>query len=403
MSKKNDDFFKEKKPWSEVKDQLLGFYFKPYVAKILHTRKPLVYVDCFAGKGKFEDGNPGSPLIALNIINECLISTTMEQAQISTTFIDLNYADDLKENLRDYPWANIISGKYEDNIQRILQNEKGSNVFLYIDPYGIKALQCSIFDSFANGQFNSIELLINMNSFGFIREACNALGTSLILDDKTIFEDLVEYAPTIMTASDKSIQDLNEIAGGDYWQAIIEEYKSKKISGYEAEERFAEQYCHRLMKSYKYVLNMPLRIKRGQRPKYRMIHATNHRDGCLLMVDNICNRWEAWQNVQTGGQLSIFQEDYNNQIIDNESIERKTIEYFSQYCSWISLHDALAEFFMKYGPICPTGNIKIILKELEKNGLLDVERSPKYTSSGKRKTAFMSESKQQKVWIKWAL
>ena len=38
--------------------------------------------------------------------------------------------------------------------------------------------------------------------------------------------------------------------------------------------------------------------KKGQRPKYRLIHATNHRDGCLLMVDNICNRWQALLNCQ---------------------------------------------------------------------------------------------------------
>ena len=69
MAKKNDDFFVEKKPWSEVKDQLLGCYLKPYIAKILHTRKPLIYVDCFAGKGKFDDGKQGSPLIALDLIH----------------------------------------------------------------------------------------------------------------------------------------------------------------------------------------------------------------------------------------------------------------------------------------------------------------------------------------------
>lgn len=51
MAKKNDDFFVEKKQWSKVKDELLGCYLKPYVAKILHTHKPLAYVDCFAGKG----------------------------------------------------------------------------------------------------------------------------------------------------------------------------------------------------------------------------------------------------------------------------------------------------------------------------------------------------------------
>ena len=138
MSKRNDDFFTEKKPWSEVKDQLLACYFKPYVAKILHTYKPLVYVDCFAGKGKFDDGNPGSPIIALDIINECLATTTMNRAQISTFFIDLNYANELQDNLKDYPWATVISGKYEDNIESILSNNHGNNVFLYIDPYGIK-------------------------------------------------------------------------------------------------------------------------------------------------------------------------------------------------------------------------------------------------------------------------
>mgnify|MGYP002770931633 FL=1 len=402
MSKKNDDFFKEKKPWSEVKDQLLGCYFKPYVQKILHTYKPLVYVDCFAGKGKFEDGNPGSPLIALDIINECLAATTMEAPDISTTFIDLNYADDLTENLKGYPNVVIIGGKYEDHIKGILKDKHGSNVFLYIDPYGIKALRCSMFDGFANGQFNSIELLINLNSFGFVREACNALGAQYVVDDPTIFDDLVEYEPTKMTASDKSVKDLNEIAGGDYWQATIEDYKAGRIDGYQAEECFAEQYCQRLMDSFTYVLNMPLRIRRGQRPKYRMIHATNHRDGCLLMVDNIYNRWEAWQNVQSGGQMSLFAEDPNNHTVSSEDIKRYTIEHFQQCKIWTSLHDALAIFFMKYGPLCSTGSAKKILKDLEKKGMLQILRNPEYTSNGKRKSTFMSEGKNQRVWVRWS-
>ena len=100
MAKKNDDFFKVKKPWSEVKDELLRHYLKPYFQKILHTRRAIVYVDCFAGKGAFEDGNPGSPLIALHTIQDCLGQTTMTQSNIQSYFIDLNYAADLAENLR---------------------------------------------------------------------------------------------------------------------------------------------------------------------------------------------------------------------------------------------------------------------------------------------------------------
>lgn len=399
MAKKNNDFFVKKKDWSTVKDELLGCYFKPYVFKILHTYKPLVYVDCFAGKGKFDDGNDGSPLIALKVLSECLESTKVQNPTIETSFIDLNYADDLKKNLLAYPKARIISGKYEDNIESILRNKNNYNVFLYIDPYGIKALRCSLFDSFAKGSFNSIELLINMNSFGFIREACHALGTTF--DDKSLFEDLVEYDPTELDASDKSINELNEIAGGKYWQEIIESYKNGKIDGYEAEDKFAEKYCDRLAKSYSYVLNMPLRIKKGQRPKYRLIHATNHRDGCLLMVDNICNRWEALQDIQTGGQMSLFEEDCNNQLVDEDDLKCKTKEFFSKFSDFVSLHDTLATFFMKYGPICSTGDIKKIIKEFEKEDLIIIQRNPSSTNKGKP-TAFMSEGKGQTVSVRWA-
>ncbi len=399
MAKKNDDFFLEKKAWSVVKDELLGCYFKPYVSKILHTYKPLVYVDCFAGKGKFDDGNQGSPLIALDVISQCQANTTATGTSIEATFIDLNYAADLQENLKDYPWVKIISGKYEDNIRGILKNKSGCNVFLYIDPYGIKALQCTLFDDFARGRFNSIELLINMNSFGFIREACHAMGTTF--DDKEIFDDLIEYEPTKMDASDKSIKELNEIAGGNYWQSIIASYKKHEINGYDAESQFAEQYCIRLMQSYTYVLNMPLRIKRNQRPKYRLIYATNHRDGCLLMVDNICSRWQALQEIQSGGQLQLWEENYDNQVVDDDDIEKKIIEHFSQCDNWTSLHEALAVFFMKHGPICSTGTVKNILKKLEKDGSLNVLRNPDISEKTKKPTTFMAENSKQSVSVRW--
>ena len=398
MAKKNDDFFLEKKAWSVVKDELLGCYFKPYVSKILHTYKPLVYVDCFAGKGRFEDGNIGSPLIALNIIDQCCAITTMQDTKIDATFIDLNYADELRKNLTDYPWVKIVSGKYEDNIKAVLRGKENCNVFLYIDPYGIKALRCSLFDYFSKCHFNSVELLINMNSFGFIREACHVLGTTF--EDTALFADLVEYEPTKLDASEQSISELNEIAGGDYWQPIIDAYRKGKLNGYEAEAVFAEKYCMRLRESYTYVLNMPLRIKRGQRPKYRLIHATNHRDGCLLMVDNICNRWEALQEIQSGGQLQLWEENFDNQSMDEDDIKQKAIEHFSKYEELVSLHDALAMFFVNYGPICSTGELKKILKRLEENGQLLLLRVPAFTSRGK-KTAFMTEGKGQKISVRW--
>ena len=398
MSKNNSNFFEKKKEWSIVKDELFGRYFKPYVSKIVHTKRPLVYVDCFAGKGKFEDGNPGSPLIALNILEQCKASSKIKDPRIETVFIELNHSDELRENLKYYPDVKIFSGAYEEKIEYALKDKENCNIFLYLDPYGIKGLRYSLFESFSNEKFNSIELLINMNSFGFMREACRSMGVAF--PETEVFEDLVEYEPTMMDTSQKSIIEINEIAGGDYWQPIVISLKQGKIDGYEAEAKFAEKYCQRLSENYTYVLNMPVRIKRGHRPKYRLIHATNHPSGCLLMVENIWNRWETLREIQTGGQMQMWEENYDNELIDDDDIREKAIQHFSQYTDFISLSKLLANFFTRYGAICSVRKLTGIIRQFENSGRMDVLRKPDKTRCDKP-TKFMTESKEQSVCVRW--
>lgn len=397
MSKKNDDFFIEKKPWSEVKDALLGNYLKPYFQKILHTRRDIIYVDCFAGKGAFEDGKPGSPLIALHTIEDCLGKTTITQSNIQSYFIDLNYAQELTENLKGYSGVNIVSGKYEEQIERILKSKKGCNVFLYVDPYGIKALDCSMFDSFSSHGFRSIELLINMNSFGFIREGCRVLGVKF---EDDILEDLVEYDSTLLAADEKSKVELDRIAGGDYWVEIIRKKQKGLITAYEAEAEFSELYCKRLRQSYAYVLNMPLRIKVGQVPKYRMIHATNHADGALLMVDNIFGRWEFMQDIQRKGQMSLFEENVENEMINEEDIRQKVVDFLSKNDTFQRMNPFMADLYSTYGVICPTKILKSIFKALEKSGKLVVKRIPATTEKG-RPSTFFADEKNKVTELRW--
>ena len=402
MSKKNDDFFKEKKLWSEVKDELLGCYLKPYIQKILNTRKPVVYVDCFAGKGIFEDGKHGSPLIALDTMRDCLRHTQVEGCSIAPYFIDLNYAEELRRNVSAYkvPDKNIINGKYEDEITKVLSDKEGCNLFLYIDPYGIKALNHKFFDEFAcSKRYNSVELLINLNSFGFIREGCRVLGVNF--GDEAMLEDLVEYETTKLERNEKSVNLLNEIAGGDYWQEIIQNKNRGIIDTKEAEKLFANQYCDRLKRNYKYVLNMPLRLKRGQAPKYRMVHATNHVSGCLLMVDNICNRWQLMKDIQTCGQMSLFTEDVDNRIIDDVELDKRVKEHIQGYQQLERLNDILADFFIKNGPICTTGKIKDTYKSLEKLGKIVVVRTPSVTDKTGKPSRFFSDEKGKTTKLRW--
>lgn len=50
------------------KDSVLGAYLRPYLAKISRTRRAVRIADCFAGKGRFDDGRDGSPMIIRDAI-----------------------------------------------------------------------------------------------------------------------------------------------------------------------------------------------------------------------------------------------------------------------------------------------------------------------------------------------
>lgn len=70
-----------------------------------------------------------SPLIELEIMQQGLTtsSTMSRHLQIAPAFINLNYADDLRTNLKYYPGIKIVSGAYKDTI-----GVRGSKTFFRI-------------------------------------------------------------------------------------------------------------------------------------------------------------------------------------------------------------------------------------------------------------------------------
>ena len=390
MPKDNKNFFKEKKIWSEVKDELLGCYLVPYFSKILSMGSPMLYVDCFAGKGKFDDGKPGSPLIALDSLNNILAKSTNAPTVIMK-FIELNHAADLENNLpsQHKRRCQVISGKFENEIIPLLQaakqNHNRLNVFLYVDPYGVKVLNANLFDSLANA-FNTAELLINFNSFGFIREACRVQSVAFREREDEIFSDLDEYDSSVLD----SIQELNDIAGGDYWVSIINDYSQNKIDCYQAEKEFSRQYKKRLQQSYAYVLDMPIRLKPGQHPKYRMVHATNHHDGCILMADDMAKRTDRLViEIQGDGQMSIVPLTADNEMVCDDVLIDNVKKLLASKNQSVRLNSFLADFFNEYGVLCGTSRIKnSALKVLEKSGYIEVNRVPSMTKTGKVATSW---------------
>ena len=399
----NVEFFAKKRVWSVVKDELLRCYLVPYCAKILSTGNPLLYIDCFAGRGNFDDGNNGSPIIALDIFQNYLQKSPVRSHKnfVTAYFIELNYPEELEKNLNPYyqiePKLKIFvqAGNYEEQIRQILHGKKEMNLFLYLAPYGVKHLDLNFLGSLSgNHQFRSIEFLLNFNSCGFLRVACQFLKINF--PDKINWSYLTEYDNFFDTSRNKSEKMLNRIAGGDYWKEMIRRYYAEgNKSFYDLEEDFTQEYCKRLRNYYSYVLNMPIRIKESHSPKYRMIYATNHPDGAILMANNICKRKGEMHEMQLRGQQILFSLDYNGNDI---------MEIIKKYLSTIKkpkrLNLIMADFFNTYGVLCNPSEFSGIFKNLEEEGKLEVIRSPAKTKSGKPST-FCTESEYKTIKLKW--
>lgn len=397
MANSTNNFFTKKKDWSITKDSILGSYLTPYFLKMLAYRKPICYVDCFAGKGKFDDGANGSPLIAFECIEKDLQSTRVYNAKVNGYFIELNHHEALRNNIpkpQSHSFkVEIIGGRFEDHIDPILRKHGDDNVFLYVDPYGIKALDVNKFCSFKTNASKSVEMLINFNTWGFFREACRVLKVEFKLDRETA-SYLVEYEPS----NDINREELVTIAGGDFWIKIVQDFKNGLIDSKEAEQRLAQGIANSFRKKYKYVLNVPVKSNPDNKtPKYRLFHLTNHEDGCLLMADIMHKRINESIERQHHGQMSIF--DFNTEGELESSSNTKEMILRKLGSEGTHLHPFLCDFFTNFGIETDSSTLKEYIKELEEEGKLRIARLPEKTSKGKL-SSFMKEDKDHKVILR---
>jgi three-Cys-motif partner protein len=273
-------FFEKKRPWSRVKDSILGYYLEPYTAKLSRLGKPIVIVDCFAGAGTFGDGEPGSPLIIAPIVKKYRDKGTNIRAELIEA--DPTNFQRLQASLSDYRECTEAKfGTFEDHLERLARLAETHSVFLYADPYTVKPLvfakMKAVFDQIRKGA--SVELLLNLNVPIFMRWALAALkrhpvigeGADYLADDPNEVPELAE---------------LNAIAGGDYWKEIG---LATNIGFPDQVERFTDQYRQRLTDSFNFVASYPVFEKwEHDIPKYSLVFGTRHPDGFELMNDGMC-------------------------------------------------------------------------------------------------------------------
>lgn len=279
----DSSFFHAKRPWSRYKDFLLSSYLEPYIPKVARLNRPIVIVDCFAGQGKFGNGEAGSPLIIADAIRRWREKNT----QITGQFIEAD-SDNfmaLQEALSEHGnYCTASLGSFDETLPLIEQRAKQNTVFLYVDPYSVKGLvfdrMKSVYDQIRSSS-SSVEVLMNFNVAIFMRWALAALKRNSEMPDEEAVESMADDP-------NESVEHrtLSEIAGGEYWAEIA---TNDELSFIEKLQAFLAEYTKRMLGSFRFVCTFWVKEKyHHQVPKYVLIFATRHPDGVRLMNDFMC-------------------------------------------------------------------------------------------------------------------
>jgi three-Cys-motif partner protein len=281
-----DDFFGKKRDWSRYKDFILAYYLEPYIPKVNTLKRPILIVDCFAGRGEFGDGQPGSPVLIASAIEKW----RAKGVPIRGLFIEADPDNHrhLSELLGKYgDQAETRLGTFDEQLPEIARLARHNTVFLYVDPYTVRGLvfdrMKAVYDKIRTSS-SSVEVLLNFNSATFMRWALAALQRHQDIPAETAAEPLDQLEDA--SAGPVELATLDAIAGGDYWRAIALDPDldfPRKLG------RLTSEYMGRMQPSFRYVAGCAINAKYHHRvPKYHLIYATRHEDGLERINDAMC-------------------------------------------------------------------------------------------------------------------
>lgn len=317
MAKNQSNYYEgEKHPWSKTKDALLSCYLTPFFDKTYpFSNNGLVYVDGFAGEGRFGDGSIGSPIIAMQKLQA---AASKRHRKFGVQFIFAESNERRRERLKAavgdscsnvrYIQPPIICSTFGEAMARAQQvtlrlGTAPSTFFFYVDPFGVKYLQMDVLLRSPNPQHT--EVLVNFNTVGFIRDACAALKIAANIPDGI---EVCDEGFDDATPGQERISRLTRCIGSDDWMDIVKSRRNGEGDFWDVEYRIGKLFCLNASKKYKYVTNMPIRDMSKRRQyggeiKYRMIHMTNNADGCVIMNNDMLKRNDELQT----SQQSLFQ------------------------------------------------------------------------------------------------
>jgi three-Cys-motif partner protein len=274
------DFFVRKKAPAVLKHELLRQYVEPFTGMVgsTSTGARVVFLDGYAGQGRYDDGSAGSPELAMKAAEALLPSRVLE-----CVFVERDrqpYAS-LEAVAAEYAARGVrcraLRGKVEDHLDGVVAQAADAPLFMFLDPCGLSLpldTLVGVLVGTRSAPRPQTETLLN-----FSNEAVRRIGGHL-------------RSPS---PDEVTLRRMDVACGGDWWRRAFLDAESTEwgveavVSGFA--RRFREQTGYR-------VVLVPVRQKVGLLPLYHLVFATRSNYGLWVFADALAKAEREWRRAQ---------------------------------------------------------------------------------------------------------
>lgn len=305
-----DDHFEEFRGHTRFKHYVLQSYLKTWAFKLLQPpllASEVVFVDAFAGEGRDQTGNDGSPLIAGRVATE--VAADLQMKGISGRMVVFAIESDPKryqrllETVTQFRASSgtdidVRSGQLADHIDEICDRFHETPKLFFLDPFGIKGLDASTYQRALTGPRDELFALFAdqgaARHFGVLtadgrkqRKKIEALRESPSLFPENDAADLaaaedefIAYKWHVDMTRPHSYAALQRALGGDDW---VETMQNAEPNG--RGEAFLHLFMNRMQEAgARKILPIPVRGEANEY-KYSLVHSSKSDAGYLAMKE----------------------------------------------------------------------------------------------------------------------
>jgi three-Cys-motif partner protein len=268
-------------PHTRAKHEILRHYLDAWIPILSLGKFPkLVYIDGFAGPGRYSKGEDGSPILAVKAVlaQRVVITAHLEfyfvekEADRSLHLESLLREIPLPRNLTCSVLTALFEEAYSSTIKPHLERIPRAPVFAFLDPFGYTGIPLSV-----------------------IRELLQRASAEVLVT--FMYEEINRFALV-----DGQATHMDQLFGTNEWRGIA------ALEGVEKRRSFFERlYARQLRTCTRFVRSFEMRNKKDA-TDYFLFYATSHPLGLAKMK-------EAMWRVDPGGEFTFSDASDPNQAV----------------------------------------------------------------------------------------